>query len=117
MKFPRVTGWPTMAVLGCGLLTAASATGCQAVIGGQTLPSPYYLEDDVQFFPAGPEFLLPNQVRALDEFKLNQAAAGLGGPLPPAAPAPPGVGMPPAGPVAPVPGGPIPPVGPPAALP
>lgn len=27
-----------------------------AEVGGKTLPSPFYLEDDVEFFPAGPEF-------------------------------------------------------------
>ena len=40
------------------------ATGCQTTIGGQTLPSPDYLTDDVQYFPAGPEFKLTNQVEA-----------------------------------------------------
>lgn len=48
-------------------------TGCQATMNGQTLPSATYLRDDVQFFPAGPEFLLPNQVRALEEYKAQQA--------------------------------------------
>jgi hypothetical protein len=31
------------------------STGCQSSIAGQTLPSPYYLYDDIQYFPAGPE--------------------------------------------------------------
>ena len=39
-------------------------SGCQTTIGGQTLPSPDYLTDDVQYFPAGPEFKLTNQVEA-----------------------------------------------------
>lgn len=39
-------------------------TGCQTTIGGQTLPSPDYLSDDVQYFSAGPEFKLTNQVEA-----------------------------------------------------
>ena len=103
MKLHRVAGWPTMALVGCGLALSAGATGCQAVIGGQTLPSPHYLEDDVQYFPAGPEFLLSNQVRALDEYRLQQAAAAdLGAPLPAVGPIP---AMPPAT----VPGGPLPP--------
>jgi hypothetical protein len=29
---------------------------------------------DVQYFPAGDEFLLPNQVRALEQYKLEQEA-------------------------------------------
>jgi len=40
-------------------------TGCQSSINGQTLPSPYYLQDDVQYFPAGPEFKLPREAAAL----------------------------------------------------
>ena len=44
--------------------SSALFTGCQTTIGGQTLPSPDYLTDDVQFFPAGPEFKLTNQVEA-----------------------------------------------------
>lgn len=46
------------------LASSALLTGCQTTIGGQTLPSPDYLNDDVQYFPAGPEFKLTNQVEA-----------------------------------------------------
>ena len=57
-----------------GLLLAT--TGCQVSVNGQTLPSPYYLQDDVQYFPAGPEFKLPNEAAALRaaraEEKLNR---------------------------------------------
>lgn len=53
-----------------------SATGCQSTINGQTLPSPYYLQDDIQYFPAGPEFKLPREAAALQaaraEEKLNR---------------------------------------------
>ena len=50
----------------------SGAIGCQSSIGGQTLPSPWYLTDDVQYFPPGPEFKLSNQVRAMEEYKLEQ---------------------------------------------
>ena len=50
----------------------ALATGCQSSVGGQTLPSAYYLRDDVQYFPAGPEFKLQRQVDAIEEYKLQQ---------------------------------------------
>lgn len=56
------------------LLAMASSgllTGCQTSIGGQTLPSATYLEDDVQFFPAGPEFKLTNQVEAARKYRLE----------------------------------------------
>jgi len=43
----------------------AGATGCQVSLNGQTLPSPYYLQDDVQYFPSGPEFKLPGEAAAL----------------------------------------------------
>tara|TARA_R110002049_G_scaffold305056_3_gene501108 strand:+ start:67635 stop:67871 length:237 start_codon:yes stop_codon:yes gene_type:complete len=52
------------------------ATGCQVSMNGQTLPSPYYLQDDVQYFPSGPEFKLPREAAALRaaraEEKLNK---------------------------------------------
>ena len=38
-------------LLGLGLLGCLGLTGCQVVTGGQTLPSPYYMKDDVQYFP------------------------------------------------------------------
>lgn len=57
-------------------LCVVSAAGCQSSINGQTLPSPYYLQDDVQYFPAGPEFKLPREAAALRaaraEEKLNR---------------------------------------------
>ncbi len=58
---------------GCCLVGAA---GCQVSLNGQTLPSPYYLQDDVQYFPSGPEFKLPREAAALKaaraEEKLNR---------------------------------------------
>jgi hypothetical protein len=41
-------------------------------VGGQTLPSPDYLRDDIQYFPAGPEIQLPNARRAIQEYKASQ---------------------------------------------
>ncbi len=70
--FVKVTA--QFALVGCALL-ALGSTGCQSTVGGQTLPSAYYLRDDVQYFPAGPEFLLPNQEQALEQYKLEQQTA------------------------------------------
>jgi hypothetical protein len=61
-----------MLLLGPLCLTMVSS-GCQTTIGGQTLPSAHYLTDDIQFHPAGPEFLLPNTVQAMDEYRAQQA--------------------------------------------
>jgi hypothetical protein len=65
----------TRILLSC-LAAAASGilfTGCQTTIGGQTLPSPDYLTDDVQYFPAGPEFKLQNQVEAARKYELERS--------------------------------------------
>ena len=48
-------------------------TGCQVDVGGQTLPSPYWLSDDVQYFAPGPEFKLAKEAAAM-----QQAAAEAG---------------------------------------
>jgi len=50
--------------LAAAIASSALFTGCQSTIGGQTLPSPDYLSDDVQYFPAGPENKLFNQIEA-----------------------------------------------------
>lgn len=59
-------------VILAGVLTPVLFTGCQSNLGGQTLPSPNYNRDDVQYFPAGPEEQLPNLKRALKQYKLEQ---------------------------------------------
>lgn len=60
------------AVLAGGLGCLALTTGCQTVIGGQTLPSAYYLHDDVQYFPHGPEFQLTREVEEHENYRLRQ---------------------------------------------
>lgn len=55
-----------------GLMVVSAMTGCQVDIGGQTLPSPYYTSDDVQYFPAGPEFPLSEEAAELRRIKLQQ---------------------------------------------
>jgi len=68
------------ALLLCGLF-ATAVTGCQSTVGGQTLPSGYYLRDDVQFFPPGPKFKLTNELRAHEQYQIEQDEIrnGLGG--------------------------------------
>ena len=43
-----------VALLAAGMLVALGLTGCAVDVGGQTLPSPWYLKDDVQYFVPGP---------------------------------------------------------------
>ena len=45
------------------------ATGCQSDYAGQTLPSPYYLTDDVQYYAPGPGFKLAREAAAMQEQK------------------------------------------------
>jgi hypothetical protein len=59
-------------LLGCAIVSSASVGCLQSTIGGQTLPSAYYLRDDLQYFPAGPEFKLTRQVQAIEEYKARQ---------------------------------------------
>ncbi|MEX0641750.1 MAG: hypothetical protein WD468_03565 [Pirellulales bacterium] len=52
--------------IGPALLLAAS--GCQVEMGGVTLPSPFYLTDDVQYYaPAPSEFKLSREAAAMKE--------------------------------------------------
>lgn len=68
-KTASLPAWFLMAASAASCLIS---TGCQSTVGGQTLPSAYYLRDDVQYFPAGPEFKLSNQVRAIEEYNLRR---------------------------------------------
>ena len=71
----KTTGTPTARksgyVAAFALLTLGTLTGCQVDVSGQTLPSPYWLTDDVQYFAPGPEFKLSREAAAMD------AAAGV----------------------------------------
>lgn len=59
----------------CGamIVGAFSLTGCQVSVGGQTLPSAYFLDDDIQYFPKGPEFKLSREAAALKEARAENA--------------------------------------------
>jgi hypothetical protein len=62
----------------CGLglaIAAMASTGCQGVYNGQTLPSPYYIADDIQYFPPGPEFKLSREAAAQKAYKADLEAA------------------------------------------
>lgn len=56
-------GWAALLMLP----TALALTGCQVEMAGQTLPSPYYLTDDVQYYAPGPGFKLAREAAALKE--------------------------------------------------
>jgi len=54
------------------LLACGMSTGCQIDVAGQTLPSPYHLTDDVQYYAPGPEFKLSNEAAALAEQRAQE---------------------------------------------
>lgn len=68
MNAPKISkrllrGW-VLGLAGVGLLGMA---GCQVDVGGQTLPSPYYMHDDVQYFAPGSEFRLAREAAAIQQ--------------------------------------------------
>lgn len=89
MRLPQITNWSRLAISAAAGLVLIGASGCQTNVGGQVLPSAYFLQDDVQYFPAGPEDKLFNERRALEEYKagLEQGPAPAGQPPGGAAPA------------------------------
>jgi hypothetical protein len=72
MDRKTVKGWSKALLLAGGIGVMAVSSGCQTTVGGQTLPSAYYLLDDVQYFPAGPEFVLTREVEEHENYRLRQ---------------------------------------------
>ena len=56
------------------VVVGASLVGCQVDVSGQTLPSAYYLQDDIQYFPACPEFKLSKEAAALKAYRDQNSA-------------------------------------------
>lgn len=71
--------WLRLALCGVGLASSIGLTGCQMQIAGQTLPSPYYLQDDVQYFAPGTEFKLSREAAAMKAYKAEQDLLKSGG--------------------------------------
>jgi hypothetical protein len=62
-------------VAGLGLAVAAvSSTGCNITESGQTLPSPWYMYDDIQYFAPGPEFKLSREAAAQKAYQADLQA-------------------------------------------
>jgi hypothetical protein len=57
------------------LSTALWATGCQVDVGGQTLPSAYWHQDDVQYFAPGPEMKVAREAAAQAQYAAEQQRA------------------------------------------
>ncbi len=80
---PSIKTW----VCGIGLLGLLSSVGCQSDYAGQTLPSPYWLSDDVQYFPPGAEFKLSNEAAAMKAYGGARRGPAPIGPVGPPVPA------------------------------
>jgi hypothetical protein len=70
------SGSSRIAVLVLAVVGPLPFTGCQVDVGGQTLPSAYYLQDDIQYFPAGPEFKLSKEAAAQKAYRKEVGADG-----------------------------------------
>jgi hypothetical protein len=69
----KISHWVRSASLGTILaLPALLSTGCQSDYAGQTLPSAWYLTDDVQYYAPGPGFKLAREAAAMEEQKAAQ---------------------------------------------
>ena len=58
-------GWKLAAITLCP--ATMLLTGCQVEMAGQTLPSAYYLSDDVQYYAPASEFTLAREAAAMKE--------------------------------------------------
>ena len=58
---------------GLALVAAVGSTGCQITEAGQTLPSPWYIYDDVQYFAPDTEFKLSREAAAMAAAKADAA--------------------------------------------
>jgi len=75
------TVWLRNSLAGVGLaVVALGSTGCQITENGQTLPSPWYYYDDIQYFAPGPEFKLSREAAAQKAYKADLQAQGLQAP-------------------------------------
>lgn len=74
MKANCTLTWRRAILALCGLSLVSFATGCQVHVGGQTLPSPWYFKDDVQYFAPGPEFKLTREAAAMKQYKAEVEA-------------------------------------------
>jgi hypothetical protein len=70
-----MTGTVRQKVMLAGALVLVSLTGCQTYQLGQVLPSPYHLQDDIQYFPKGPQFPLTNELNAMTDAEEDYRAS------------------------------------------
>ena len=55
-----------------GVACLSLMSGCQLTQNGQTLPSPWYLDNEIQYFPAGNEFQFQGEVDRIKREQVNR---------------------------------------------
>ena len=50
------------------------SAGCQSGLNGQSIPSPSYMQDDIEYFPTSAEFKLPAEAAALRAARQDEMA-------------------------------------------
>ncbi len=75
-KHGTSSGWKKLYGLSCIAFSTILMAGCQVDVGGQTLPSPYYMYDDIQYFAPGPEFKLSQEAAAMKAYKAEDELGG-----------------------------------------
>ena len=76
MKRKQTIYWINGILCAAMMLSAAAFSGCQVSVAGQTLPSSYYFNDDIQYFRKGPEFKLSREAAALKAAQADAAIRG-----------------------------------------
>ncbi len=61
-------------LLGVGATLTIGFTGCQSEYGNQTLPSPFYLDQEVQYYPPGPQMPLSREAAAIKAYNQEEAS-------------------------------------------
>lgn len=64
-----------LALSGCMIFGCFASIGCQTTRNGQTLPSPHYLTDDIQYFPTGPEFIYSKEASQMEKDQVERMRA------------------------------------------
>lgn len=73
MERIKVNRWIVGGVMSALTIGAFSLlAGCQMTQNGQTLPSPYYLDNEIQYFPAGNEFQFQGEVDRMKREQVNR---------------------------------------------
>ena len=75
MRSMKSKGRVAFGLLILGALMLVPFSGCQVTRNGQTLPSPHYLDDDIQYHPSGTEFQYQQEVDHMNKINAERSVA------------------------------------------